>query len=73
MHFRILKIGGDSKKVRFYTGFTSMSVLIACFDYLGPAVNNLKYWSSSGGVENLQKSVILAENGDLWRSFSCIS
>ena len=28
-----------------------MSALRACFDYLGPFVNHLKYWSSSGGTD----------------------
>ena len=30
--------------VKFYTGFTSYAVLLAFFQFLGPAINNLTYW-----------------------------
>ena len=48
VHFRLQDICNDNAKIRFYTGFSSLSALRACYDYLGPSVNHLKYWSSSG-------------------------
>ena len=47
VHFRLQHISNDDAKVRFYTGFSTISALRACYDYLGPSVNHLKYWSSS--------------------------
>lgn len=37
--FRLKYIGDDDAKVRFYTGFLSLSALMACFRFLGPSVN----------------------------------
>ena len=47
VHFRLQHISNDDAKVRFYTGFSTISALRACYDYLGTSVNHLKYWSSS--------------------------
>ena len=33
-------------KISFYTGFPSYESLMACYKFLGPTVNNLKYWNS---------------------------
>ena len=32
-------------KVAYYTGFPSIESLNVCYEYLGPAVNNLTYWN----------------------------
>ena len=45
--FGLKSIGEDDANVRFYTGFTSLSVLMVCYNFLGPAVDNLSYWCSS--------------------------
>ena len=37
--------------IQFYTGFTSYKLLKACFDFLGPAVENLNYWGQGKDVE----------------------
>ena len=47
VHFRLQHISNDDAKVRFYIGFSTISALRTCYDYLGPSVNHLKYWSSS--------------------------
>ena len=44
--FCIENISRDDKEVIFYTGFPNYICLKACYDYLGPAVNDLKYWGS---------------------------
>ena len=45
-HFRLEVIMHDDKLVQFYTGFQSYESLIAFYEFLGPSVNNLKYWGS---------------------------
>ena len=40
--FRFKNIGDDDAKVRFYTGFSTLSALMACFNFLGRSVNHLK-------------------------------
>ena len=57
--FRLRNISADDTKVRFYTGFSSMAALMVCFNFLGPSVNTLNYWSStsaSGAPEHQIKS-----------------
>ena len=44
--FCIENISKDDQLVTFYTGFPSYATLKSCYDYLGPAVNNLMYWGS---------------------------
>ena len=44
--FCIENISRDDLEVTFYTGFPNYICLKACYDYLGPAVNDLKYWGS---------------------------
>ena len=44
--FCIENISTDDQEVTFYTGFPNYICLKACYDYLGPAVNDLKYWGS---------------------------
>lgn len=43
-------------EVAFYTGFPSLESLNACFEYLGPAVNNLTYWNGGKSRETDGKS-----------------
>ena len=43
-YFRIEDIKDDDKLVCFYTGFTSFKIFQAFFEFLGPAVEHLKYW-----------------------------
>ena len=44
--FRIENFSKDDSSVKFYTGFISYEVLFAFFQFLGPAVNSLKYWGT---------------------------
>ena len=56
-HLRLKGIGDDDNKVRFYTGFATLSALMVCFNFLGESVNKLHYWAStSGAVEAQTKS-----------------
>ena len=48
---RINFVEYDDKMIQFYTGFTSYKLLKACFDFLGPAVENLNYWGQGKDVE----------------------
>ena len=41
--FRIEQIQEDQKAIQFYTGFSSMKLLLACFTFLGSAVSKLSY------------------------------
>ena len=36
----------DNDKVLFYNGFPKYTTLKVCYNYLGPAVDNLTYWES---------------------------
>ena len=55
VHFRLQHISNDDAKIRFYTGFSIISASRACYDYLGPSVNHLKYCSSS--LETVESSM----------------
>lgn len=45
-YFRLQDIADNNKLVRFYTGFESYDLLIAFYEFLGDAVNNLRYWGT---------------------------
>ena len=47
---RISSVEYDDKMIQLYTGFTSYKLLKACFDFLGPAVDNLNYWGQGKDV-----------------------
>jgi len=47
LKFTLDNIAYTDKKVSFYTGFPSRAALMACFKFLGPAVNELIYWNSN--------------------------
>ena len=49
-YFRIEDIKDDYKLVCFYTGFTSFKIFQAFFEFLGPAVEHLKYWGEKDGT-----------------------
>lgn len=57
-HLHLKNIGDNDSKVRFYTRFSTLSALMACFSSLGPAVNTLNYWAgTSGTVATQAKSI----------------
>jgi len=43
LKFSLVNIADNDKKVSFYTGFPTYTILMACFKFLGPAVNQLIY------------------------------
>lgn len=55
--FRLEDIAHDDRLVRCYTGFPSYAVLLAFFDFLGPAVNHLEYWGSKKSSTSRQKKL----------------
>ena len=44
--FKLEIMKDDYTKVKFYTGFASFSTLMVCFNFLGPSVSKLNYWTS---------------------------
>jgi len=42
--FCIENISKDDQDLMFYTGFSSCISFKTCYDFLGPAVDHLKYW-----------------------------
>ena len=54
--FRLSNIANDSQKVLFYTGFQDYATLRVCYDYFGPAVNNLNYWGSVNSTDSKRTS-----------------
>ena len=53
--FRLENIGDNSSKIKFYTGFSSLSALMVCFNLLGPSVNNLSHWSTSSELKSTSR------------------
>ena len=51
--FRISSVMHDDKKIQFYTGFPSYKLFKACYDFLGPAVDNLTYWDLGKSAESV--------------------
>ena len=49
--FTIEAIQHDNKAVLLYTGFSSYSYLMTCFNFLGPAVAVLNYYSKDSEKE----------------------
>ena len=45
-YFRLKNIAHVDSLIHFYTGFQSYEILLAFYDFLGPSVNNLRYWGS---------------------------
>ena len=45
-YFRVEHIQHDDALIQFYTGFISFMVFQAFYDFLGPALNELKYWGA---------------------------
>ena len=50
---RISSVIFDDKKIQFSTGFTSYKMFKVCYDFLGPAVDNLTYWDSGKSAESI--------------------
>ena len=44
-HFRLENIAHSDSLVAFYTGFQTYDLLLAFYEFLGPSVNKLTYWS----------------------------
>ena len=49
----------DDHLVKMYTGFPSYELLVAFFDFLGPAVDNLNYWGAKDTIHSRQKKLTL--------------
>ena len=51
--FQVSSVMYDDKKIHFYTGFPSYKLFKACYDFLGPAVDNLTYWDLGKSAESV--------------------
>ena len=60
--FRLEHIADDDSLIHFYTGFQSYELLLAFFEFLGPAVDNLTYWGSKKSEMRKRKSKLDALN-----------
>ena len=64
--FRLEDIAYDDHLVHFYTGFTSYEILLAFYEFLGPAVNQLQYWGSKPGIRQRKKKTKLSPLNQLF-------
>ena len=48
--FSIEQIKDDDQAIKFYTGFLIFAHLMACFNFLGPAVTNLCYGQKKSDI-----------------------
>lgn len=57
--FRVECIAGDDKLVKLYTGFSTHSVFIEFYSFLGPSVSELTYWGDkeSAGIRRRQRKI----------------
>ena len=55
--FRLEDIMHDDRLVKMYTGFMSYELLVAFFDFLGPAVNNLNYCRTKDTIQSRKKKL----------------
>lgn len=53
--FRLDNISDNDSLIRFYTGFPSYSQL-AFYEFLGPAVNYLRYWGDKSTAKRKRKT-----------------
>ena len=56
---RVEDIAGDDSLVKLYTGFSTYSVFIEFYAFLGPSVNELTYWGDkeTGGIRRRQRKI----------------
>ena len=66
--FWLRNIKDDNKKIQFYTGFPTYTSLFACYNYLGPAFNCLRYWGGSN-MDSEQRLVKETDLCHLLKSF----
>ena len=45
-NLRLNNIQGDNDKIKFYTGFTTFTMLMTYFNFLGEASSKLNYWGT---------------------------
>ena len=54
-HLRLKNIQGNDDKIKFYTGFTTFTMLMACFNFLGKASSKLNYWGTTNAERKSAK------------------
>ena len=64
--FRIEDIAHDDHLIYFYTGFSSYDVLLAFYEFLGPAVDKLQYWGGKPGNHQRNRSTKLSPLNQLF-------
>ena len=53
--FSVEDVAGNDDLVKLYTGFTTYSVFLAFYDFLGPSVNELAYRGVSRHAQKRQR------------------
>ena len=51
---QLSNIRDDNDKVRFYTGFSTIALLMVYFNFLGPSVSKLNYWHGSSQTTHMK-------------------
>lgn len=64
--FRVEDIAHDDRLIQFYTGFSSYDIFLAFYEFLGPAVDKLRYWGSKPGNRQRHKSTKLSPLNQLF-------
>ena len=55
-HFTIELIAKNDNLIKLYTGFTSYSLFLAFYTFLGPSVNELSYWGEASKATPAKKA-----------------
>ena len=54
-NLRLNNIQGDNDKIKFHTGFTTFTMLMTCFNFLGKASSKLNYWGTTNAESKTVK------------------
>ena len=54
-HLRLNNIKDDNEKIKFYTGFSTIKLLMICFNFLGDISSILNYWGTSSAETKTSK------------------
>ena len=64
--FCIENVAKDDQLITFYTGFPSYESLNACYEYLGPGVNDLRYWGSNNQDISYGRKRLLSNHNEFF-------
>ena len=64
--FCIENVAKDDQLITFYTGFPSYESLNVCYEYLGPGVNDLRYWGSNNQDISYGRKRLLSNHNEFF-------